>query len=86
MSAEGSNPRIKSLSERIEDVREDMTSIIRVLDPVKSFGEAYMERLSQGPIGALFRTGSELMRRWDIGPSRDREWRRRNYEYYDYHY
>ena len=84
--AEGSNPRIKSLSERIENFGEDMTSIIRTLDPVRNFGEAYMERLSRGPVGVLFRAGSSLMRRWDFSPRHDKEWSRRNYEYNEYDY
>ena len=81
--AEGANPRIKSLSERIENVREDMTSIIRVLEPVRHFGEAYMEKLSKGPVGSLFRAGSYLMGRWDASPRHEN---RRNYEYNDYYY
>ena len=86
LSAEGSNPRIKSLSERIDEVRGDFASIIRGLEPVRNFGEAYMEKLSQGPVGFLFRAGSNLMRRWDFSPSHDREWNRRNHEYDDYYY
>ena len=88
--AEGSNPRIKSLSERMENFGEDMTSIIRrIYDnsaPVRNFGEAYMERLSRGPVGVLFRAGSSLMRRWDFSPRYDKEWSRRNYEYNEYEY
>ena len=84
------NSRVKSLSERIDDVQENMSSIIRGLEPVRNFGEAYMRRLSQGPVGVLFRAGSSvagLMRRWDFSPrfDRHREWPQSNYEYEDYY-